>query len=217
VGRMPKFQRPNSAKPRIKRADREEQILAEAEAEFAAHGVAAARMEDIAARCGVTKPLLYSYFGSKKGLVAAVLERSTAELSARIIAVAERAYQPDDLEAALFELMQFIQSKGRLLLAMPSGLKTDPDFGKLIARHQRRVESELLKTVAKLYPIPLPDERVMDIASPYIFALLGAAEGGLVWWSSRPDVTAAEAQRLTKRVLQAMLLLIDQDLKAAVE
>ncbi len=212
---MPRLKRPKSAKPRIKRAEREEQILSEAEAEFCTHGVASARMEDIAARCGVTKPLLYSYFGSKKGLFTAVLERYSEALSSRLIAVAERSLDPDQMEAALFDLMQFIQQNGRLLRTLPVGLRDDPDFGHIVRKHQARTEQELLKVVAKLYRCGLPEAQVMEIASPYVFALLGAAEGGLQWWGLRPHVRADEAQRLTRRVLSAMLALIAEDLQRA--
>jgi len=51
---------------------RRERILAAAEAEFAAHGYAGARVERIAAGANVNKQLLFHYFGSKAGLHKAV-------------------------------------------------------------------------------------------------------------------------------------------------
>jgi AcrR family transcriptional regulator len=51
------------------RAQREEQILGIAEEVFAERGFQATTMEDIAERVGVTKPLIYEYFGSKEGLL----------------------------------------------------------------------------------------------------------------------------------------------------
>jgi AcrR family transcriptional regulator len=68
---------------RVPRAEREQQILEAAEAVFAARGVKAASMEEIAERVGVTKPLLYEYFGSKDGLVVACIRRARAELLER--------------------------------------------------------------------------------------------------------------------------------------
>lgn len=55
--------------------DKQRRILAAAAAEFAAHGPAATRTEDIAARAGVNKQLLFRYFESKQGLFRAVLEQ----------------------------------------------------------------------------------------------------------------------------------------------
>jgi AcrR family transcriptional regulator len=51
---------------------RRNRILASAEAEFAAHGLAGARVERIAAGASVNKQLLFHYFGSKAGLYKAV-------------------------------------------------------------------------------------------------------------------------------------------------
>ncbi|PIG91107.1 TetR/AcrR family transcriptional regulator [Gloeocapsopsis sp. IPPAS B-1203] len=55
-------------------------ILTAAEAEFAQHGLMAARTEAIAAKTGVAKSMIYYYFKDKEGLYQAVLERSHAEL-----------------------------------------------------------------------------------------------------------------------------------------
>ena len=50
-------------------------ILEAAEESFAAVGLAAARVDDIAARAGVNKQLIYAHFSSKEGLYTAVLTR----------------------------------------------------------------------------------------------------------------------------------------------
>ena len=59
-------------------------MVAAAERVFAERGYNAASMDEIAAECGVTKPMLYTYFGSKEGLFAAcglaAGERFRAEL-----------------------------------------------------------------------------------------------------------------------------------------
>lgn len=51
-------------------------ILAAATAEFAAKGLAGARVDGIAARALVSKRMLYHYFGDKEALWLAVLERA---------------------------------------------------------------------------------------------------------------------------------------------
>jgi TetR/AcrR family transcriptional regulator len=55
-------------------------ILGAAEQEFARHGLASARTEEIAARSGVTKGMIYHYFGSKEKLYQAALEQVFAPL-----------------------------------------------------------------------------------------------------------------------------------------
>lgn len=60
-----------------------ERILAQALTEFSAKGYDGARVDGIAARCRLSKNMLYHYFGSKEGLFIAVLERMYETLRAR--------------------------------------------------------------------------------------------------------------------------------------
>ena len=55
-----------------------QRILDAALAEFAAHGLAGARVDEIAARSGANKRMLYAHFGSKEELWLVVLERAYA-------------------------------------------------------------------------------------------------------------------------------------------
>ncbi|MDY0813138.1 TetR/AcrR family transcriptional regulator [Kitasatospora purpeofusca] len=56
------------------RAERERQVLAAATEEFGRRGYEATTMAVVAARVGVTKPLLHQYFGSKQDLFLGCLE-----------------------------------------------------------------------------------------------------------------------------------------------
>lgn len=61
--------------PRTRDAQRtKDEILRIATTEFADHGFAGARVDDIAARTTTTKRMIYYYFESKEGLYLAVLE-----------------------------------------------------------------------------------------------------------------------------------------------
>ncbi|TMK38605.1 MAG: helix-turn-helix transcriptional regulator [Actinobacteria bacterium] len=51
-------------------------MLDVADAVFAERGYHGASMDDIARRVGVTKPMLYNYFGSKQGLYLAGVQRA---------------------------------------------------------------------------------------------------------------------------------------------
>lgn len=58
-------------------------LLKAAVAEFAAKGLAGARIDEIAQRAGVNKQLVYHYFGSKNELYGAALEHVYAEIRER--------------------------------------------------------------------------------------------------------------------------------------
>lgn len=65
------------ASRRRRKEARPDELLLAAEELFARCGYAATRMEDIAARAGVTKGTLYLYFPNKYGLFDAVINRRT--------------------------------------------------------------------------------------------------------------------------------------------
>jgi AcrR family transcriptional regulator len=72
-----------------------QRILDAALAEFAAHGLAGARVDEIAARAGANKRMIYAYFGGKEELWLTVLERAYAQKREQ-----ERAVETDALSPA---------------------------------------------------------------------------------------------------------------------
>lgn len=66
--------------PRITPPDRRDSILAAAREEFAARGFAAARMDDIARRVGISRPALYLQFASKEAVFAALVHGLIADV-----------------------------------------------------------------------------------------------------------------------------------------
>lgn len=81
-----------------------QRLLGAALAEFAAKGLAGARVDEIAARAGANKRMLYAHFGSKEELWLVVLERAYAAKRAE-----ERALAVDDLPPvdAMRRLVEF--------------------------------------------------------------------------------------------------------------
>ncbi|MCG7524094.1 TetR family transcriptional regulator [Streptomyces sp. OfavH-34-F] len=61
-----------------------ERLLAAAREEFAAHGIAGARVDRIAELAGVNKERIYGYFGNKQKLFDAVVGRALDELAAAV-------------------------------------------------------------------------------------------------------------------------------------
>ena len=59
-------------------------MLAAATRIFARRGYQDASMDEIAAACGITKPMLYSYFDSKEGLFLACLDKGDERLRAAV-------------------------------------------------------------------------------------------------------------------------------------
>lgn len=70
---------------RMTRQAREQQLIGVALSVFAEKGYQETTVEDIASRAGITKPVIYDHFGSKEGLLSAVVQRISDELGQTLI------------------------------------------------------------------------------------------------------------------------------------
>jgi AcrR family transcriptional regulator len=84
---------------RLSAAERRETILRAAAEMFAQTGYRAGKVSDVAARVGVTEPVIFQNFGSKAALFAAVLERAAAETRASLDDLAASFGSASDLLA----------------------------------------------------------------------------------------------------------------------
>ena len=77
-------------------------LLAAATDEFAAHGIAGARIDRIEAAAKANRALIYSYFGSKDGLFDAVMDAAVARV------LSEVPFTPEDLPGYAGRLFDFL-------------------------------------------------------------------------------------------------------------
>jgi len=84
-------QRPPERSRRLPRAVRERQILDAAVQVFARHGYHAASMDEISDVAGVSKPMIYTYLGSKEDLFGACIRREAT----RLLEAIQAGVQPD--------------------------------------------------------------------------------------------------------------------------
>ncbi len=75
MGTLSAIEHHPSGRWRRRKTSRPAEILSAALASFAEHGFAATRLDDVAARAGVTKGTLYLYFDSKEELFKAVVRQ----------------------------------------------------------------------------------------------------------------------------------------------
>ncbi len=97
---------------------------------FAETGYRAGKVSTVAARLGVSEPVIFQNFGSKAGLFAAVLERTTNELCDELPAAAERFGSVSGLLTAMLEPdhIERLHAPGSLgvLFADAAALTTEP-------------------------------------------------------------------------------------------
>src|ERR1700759_2522811 len=96
---------------RLSRDERMEQTLRVAHRLFAERGFADVTMDEIATEVGVTKPLLYNYFGNKERLYIACMEQAGDSLTKTVgEAIAGTAGPGDALGAGVRAFFAFLDS-----------------------------------------------------------------------------------------------------------
>lgn len=162
---------------RLPRAEREARMLDAAEAVFSDQSFASASMEQIAADCGITKALIYQYFGSKEGLYVATVERSRKELFDRMEAEAAEAGSPEERLNRLTSiyLEDLIALKGRPILL----------YGDALPAAVNEMRERNTKSLARILRIDFPGagELELELAAN---AIVGAGEQVGRWWAKNP-------------------------------
>lgn len=85
---------PGGRRRRMARPDRAAQLVEIAERLITERGVVGTSMEDVAEAAGVTKPVVYDHFGSKDGLLCALIARAADELHRRTAIAVEGVADP---------------------------------------------------------------------------------------------------------------------------
>jgi AcrR family transcriptional regulator len=185
------------------RPQREQQMLRVAEAVFAECGYQATSMDDIAARVGVTKPMLYEYFGSKDGLLRACLERARQQLHEQTVAAAGGGGEPRDvLGRAVRAFFDFVDAHAAAwsVLQSESMLTSGPGAGQI--EQIRRQQSDYTQALLA----GLPGAEALDPLALAARAemVTGACERVAVWRTARAGQDAVSAERATELVMEVL-------------
>jgi AcrR family transcriptional regulator len=174
-----------------------EQTLEVARGLFADRGFAAVTMEDIAGEVGVTKPLLYNYFGNKERLYIACMERSGDALFATIGDAIGATESPSDaLGAGLRAFFAFLDAdRSAWAVLFDESLPQSGEVADKVAEYRGRI----LELVAGSLIGQLPERRrpaARTEVEALSTALMGAAEALAHWWLRNEAISAAQAAEL---------------------
>jgi AcrR family transcriptional regulator len=148
------------------------EILDVATSEFAAHGYAGSRVDEIAALTRTTKRMIYYHFGGKKQLYIAVLERAYTRIRA-----AEREVKVDDLDP--------VEALRRVAEVTFDHHGAHPEFIRLVSIeniHNAEHVKELVEMV--------------DLAGPVVSLLDGILSRGRARGLFRPEADAIDVHMM---------------------
>jgi TetR/AcrR family transcriptional regulator len=160
-----------------------DQILAEAAHLFAQRGYASTSMNEVAERCGVSKPALYHYFRDKNELLAYICEEHLARLRAVVGEVEAQGLAAEP--AVRLMIRRFVeeyadaQSEHRVLTE---------DVKFLAAEHRQRVlegERIIVRALAGRIAQLRPDLDASGLVKPLTMLLFGMINWMFTWF--KPD------------------------------
>jgi AcrR family transcriptional regulator len=183
------------------RERREQLILDVAGQVFARAGYESAPMDEIADRAGVSKPMLYTYFGSKEGLYLAYIERAGGELVERLVGAAP----PEDqstagLKARITEFLAFVDEHGDGWKVLFRELASTRPFAERVARLRERI-AEAIRRMIDAAGLERPPPASDAIAH----AIVGAGESLANWWLDHPEIPREQVVGWYLSVVQAVV------------
>ncbi|MEW2631719.1 TetR/AcrR family transcriptional regulator [Streptomyces sp. NPDC048389] len=149
IGRPDKTGTPGSRRVRRVRmtgAERREQLLDIGRALFAEKGFEGTSVEEIAAKAGVSKPVVYEHFGGKEGLYAVVVDREMRQLLDMVTGALTAGHPRELLEQAAFALLDYIETDTdgfRILVRDSPVAQSTGTFASLISDIATQVEDIL--------------------------------------------------------------------------
>jgi AcrR family transcriptional regulator len=186
------------------RERREQLILDVAGRVFAREGYHTASMDEIAELAGVSKPMLYTYFGSKEGLYLAYIERAGGELLERL----EQAQPGDQLPASLLrarisEFLCFVEEHGDGWKVLFRELGSTRPFSDRVAQLRERIAATIRGMIEGGVSV-CPGYRP-PAADAIAHALVGAGESLANWWLDHPEVPRDQVAAWYFGVVQAVV------------
>lgn len=189
----------------VPRAEREQQIVSAAVAEFAAQGYAAASVARIARAAGISKPLVYQYFGSKDGLYLAGLHDVVGALLDRLTGA---ELEVDDTVAsrihplrAIFTALEPRREAWRLLFD-PSAPAVGP-IHDAVAAYRARMTALAAGGSASF--LRARGRYTAADVSALTAIWMGLVDSLVTWWLEHPDESAEAMIARCGRLLTAVL------------
>ena len=179
---------------RLPAARRRRQLLDVALEVFAHKGFHQTSMEEVADAAGVTKPVLYQHFGSKRELYLELLEDVGGQMMTAVAKAVAQARGPhQQVEAGFAAYFRFVaEHEEAFKLLFGGGARRDAEFADAV----RHVEGSIADELARLI------EADIDTDHRHLLAhgLIGLAEGASRYWvANGRDI---DVERLSRRMAQ---------------
>jgi len=184
--------------PRRSRDERRAELLDAAERAIRRVGPQAS-MDELAAEAGITKPILYSHFGDKAGLAAALTVRVAAELDRALVAALSKVQSPEQVVSSTIDsFCEFVETETELYHFLWYAAMNNPEGaggGKLlIAGFADQIAFTLGSALRQV-------GEDSGAAEPWAYAIVGMTLTAGEWWLERRTMTRDDLVAYLTRLL----------------
>jgi AcrR family transcriptional regulator len=163
---------------RLPVAERRAVLIEAAGRLFGERGYEATRLDEIAAAAGVTKPIVYRHFDSKRDLYLALLDRHRDDLAGFVASIPARGSTEERLRTVLEVWLDYVQARSyawRMLFRDTGG---GPEIAARRREVHARARAVLVEIIRSLAATPVPRRELEPLAE-----LMSMGMAGLVlWW-----------------------------------
>lgn len=183
------------ARARLTADERRTQLLEVAGRLFSELGFHGVSMEHLADAAGVSKPVLYQHFTSKRDLYVALVREAVAEMEAQVRKALDGTRDNRTrVQGAIAAYVDFVEDRRFGLVFGSQRLAEDEEVTAVIAEADVRVAAVVGGLIAEDAGLDQP--AALLLAS----ALRGIATLGARWWVDHPELDKADAVALLSRL-----------------
>jgi AcrR family transcriptional regulator len=169
---------------------------------FARGGFHAGSMDEIAAGAGVSKPMLYAYFGSKEGLYVAYIDRVGRDLLERLQSAAGDIESPAArIRARICEFFAFVEEHRDAWIVLFREAASSRPLADQVASLRGQISDTVRRMLDSAVVPPLGDPDADAISH----MIVGAGESLANWWLGQPDVPRDDVAEWYVELVQAVL------------
>jgi AcrR family transcriptional regulator len=169
---------------RLPVAERRELITEAAGRLFGEFGYDGTRLDDIAAAAGVTKPVLYRHFDSKRDLYLALLRRHRDDLPSFVGDVPAEASPRDWLRSVLDSWLEYVETHSyawKMLFRDTGGGPEVQAFRREVHARAREVLADIIRSLSNGRIPPREAEPLAELMSMGMASLV-------LWWMDNPGM-----------------------------
>jgi AcrR family transcriptional regulator len=179
-----------------------EQILDATEMLMGTRGYAATSISDIRKACGLPASSIYWHFGSKDGVLAAVMERGAQRYFAAIPAEVAVERQLDAVVNQQSQHPDFL----RLFLLLSLERSDDPAVAEVVRRVRDTAISRFRDAIAQLLPADVEEQTAQGVLAELAAMAVALSDGIFLAVHLEPDTTNVDL--MYRRLYQTLTALI---------